>query len=94
MHSLTTPEIKNAGWQAGGYGELQIIRYQAHERSSRVSQSFSSRLSVGTIGEVLGLILLSLCWESTTDSDRATLLTYADALERLLIDFRRGGLQS
>ena len=51
------------------------------------------RLSVEIIREVLGLILLSLSWESTTDSDRVTLLTCADGLERLLIDLGRGELR-
>jgi len=37
MHSLTTPEIKNAGWQAGGYGELQGIRYRTRQSLSRPS---------------------------------------------------------
>jgi len=59
----------------------QITGYQKTSTKSNISSSM--------IQEILGWLLIALNWPSVTDSERTTMLRYADGLERYLIDLRR-----
>lgn len=77
----------------GALTSRKVLALQQNHKLIYDQKELPSRASVLILQELLGRILFSFNWNTTSNSDNATLLLCVDGLGRRLIDLRcRGGL--